>query len=441
MTYIIPKQDIILCQQNYAQCKNPKTEECEKVEKFIWKTKNRMEVSLITYGARLTSIKIPDRNGLMEDVLYGYDKFEDYACDGIFNFGAIIGPVSGIIKNAEYCMDGRYHKVARNLFNKHCLNSGNAGLQNINWIPHVEENDVILSHATDESGGFPAVLLIQIRFSILSTNQIVIKMTARSNKVCPIDLSVQLYINLSSHKSGKSEFKNHLVNVNATQFSQKDENGLFKKTLSDVANTKYDLRKLTEVNTLLDEKDEGFDMIYKIDTENSLTDENHNLPMVMRAIHASSGRIMEIFSNQPALYLSSCPEFPEENLTVDASQSENSSTENLTLEYLRTKLTEKEISFFKCRVESDEVDAKVQNNQKNDGCNSINCKENNNRDLIGRDRTRYSQNSAFSISCHNFPNAVNHLTKYPEILLKPGSVYENVTILKFKVHVLKGLEE
>jgi len=430
-------QDVILCRQNFAKWKNPKTGNCENVEQFTWTTKSRMEVSLITFGARIMSIKLPDRNGDCKDILLGYDSFEDYVRDGKYNFGAIIGPVAGIIKNSEYCMNGRYHKLPRNLNNKHCMNSGKNGLQRVNWMSHIDGNDVILSHTTDGTDGFPAIILIQIIFSVSSKNQLTMKMTARSNKVTPIDLSQQLYINLASHDEGGNELKDYLIRINSTKYRRKDDDGIFKKTSEEIEN---DLRNLTEVRHLIDNGSKLLDNLYEIDRDN-LIDDDSNLPMVMQAIHASSGRIIEIFSNQPALYLSLCPEFPGRELKIDGNFEEKSSTENLTLEYLRSKLTEKEIEFFKCRLDADTVDVKPREVPKFDECPVIEITEEADKELTGKNGTRYFQNSAFSISCHNFPNAVNHQKKSPEILLKPGSVYENVTILKFKVHILTTLDE
>ncbi|XP_070505481.1 galactose mutarotase-like [Chironomus tepperi] len=422
-------QDVILCRENYAKWKNPKTKLCKNVEKFTWTTKNRMEVSLITFGARLISIKLPDRNGECKDVLHGYDNFEDYAKDGKFHFGATIGPVAGIIKNSEYCMNGRYHKVPRNYKNKHCMNSGKNGLQRVNWMSHIDGTDVILSHATDGTNGFPAIILIQIIFSVSSKNHLTIKMTARSNKVTPIDLSQQLYINLASHDGGDNELKDHLISINSSKFRRKDDEGIFKKSFEKI---ETDLRNLTEVRQLIDNESKSLDCLYEIDNDELI----ESIPMVMQAIHPSSGRIIEIFSNQPALYLSLCPEFPVRESEEDEKADQKSSTENLTLEYLRTKLTEKEIEFFKCRADTEAVDLKPREVSIVDECPTIPVSEEVDKEIIGKDGTKYFQNCGFSISCHNFPNAVNHQNRYPEILLKPGSVYENVTILKFKVHVL-----
>ncbi|KAG5676046.1 hypothetical protein PVAND_005900 [Polypedilum vanderplanki] len=416
------KGEIILCRCEFGKFKNPKNDECEIVEKFTWKTKNRMEISVMTFGASLIEIKIPNRDGVMEDILMGYDNFEDYARDGKFLFGSVCGPLCGIIKNAEYCLNGRYHKLPRNFNKDHCINCGNSGFHRQNWIPYVDGTNVILSYTTDGNNGFPAIILIQILFSVSSNNEILIKTTARSNKVTPVDMGIQLYFNLASHKAGEDQLMEHLIKIDSSKFYQKLENGFFDKCPKQLCN--FNKNNLHNLKEIIDEN-ESFDCFYEIEKS------EEKLPMILRAIHVLSGRTIEIYSNQPAIEINTCTQFPKNELQ------QKSSTEHLTLEYLKSKLTEKEIEFFKCCVDTDKINVKKQKCSK-DECLSIEIDEELKGPIIGKENAEYCKNYGLSILCHNFPNAVKHQKKFPEILLKPGAVYENVLMLKFKVHVEKS---
>lgn len=414
-------EDIILCHKTIAQWTNPKTESIENIEQFIWKTKSRMEISVITFGARLTSIKIPDRFGTLNDILLGHDTFEDYEKDTTNEFGAVIGPVSGIIKNAEYCIKGRYHKVPRNYLNQHCLDSGSNNLQRSNWSSHIDGKEVILSQVTDGTNGFPAVFLIQVTYSVTSNNHVMIRMTARSNKVATIDLSIKLYLNLMSHGSGPEELENHLVCINSSKYNEKDDKGIFKRSFVDICESDVEIKIVKEVKEIFKKAEGTFNRAYAIDME-YLNDEEINIPMAMRIIHPTSGRILEIFTNQSTLYVSTCPDFPEDE---SGKELERSSSERLTMEYLRTKLTEQEIKYFQCK------DPKC----KNEECEVEKIED---LRLHGKDGAIYVKNCAFCVSCHNQPNAPNHQKKCPDVILKPGAVYENVMVLKFRVHVLES---
>lgn len=213
---------ITLCKTVFGKWKNPKTNCCEIVDKFTWKTANRLEVSLITFGASLTEIKVPDRDGVSEDILMGYYNLEDYIRDGKHSFGSTTGLVSGVIKGGIYCLKGKLYRLGRNYKENHCLNSGAKGFHRINWSSFVDGTDVILSHATEDSRAFPGIVLVQILFSVTANNKLIIKTTARSNQVTPVDISNQLYFNLASHDAGEAQLMEHLVTVNACEMCKKN---------------------------------------------------------------------------------------------------------------------------------------------------------------------------------------------------------------------------
>jgi galactose mutarotase-like enzyme len=408
---------VILCRSAFGKWKNPKNDVCEVVEKFTWKTINRLEISAMTFGASLLTVKIPNRDGVAEDILLGFDNFEDYAKDGALLFGAVTGPVSGIIKNAEYCMRGRYHKLSRNFKKQHCINSGiSEGFHKKNWIPHVEGTDVVLSHATDGSNGFPAIILTQILFSVSPTNRLMIRMTARSNKVTPIDLGFRFFFNLASHGAGEDELMEHLMKVESSKCYRKLNSGFFSKTpmVSDL----YERKQLQHI---IGKDESSIDCIYEVDKSDAC------IPLAMRVVHVDSGRMIEIHTNQAALELNTCSQLEQRE------EKKKSSTEHLTLEYLKSKLTDKEIEFFKCCVDCDKVQVK----RPDDECPVINVDDEVKTPVQGKNGAKYYQNSGLSVLCHNFPNAINHQKKHPNILLKPGSVYENIVVMKFKVHVLE----
>lgn len=101
-----------LTQCAFGRVKNSKTGKCETVEKFTWKTVNRLEVSVITFGASLIEVRAPNREGHSEDILLGYDSFGDYLTDAKNLFGSIVGPVSGFIEKGEFCIEGKLHFVS-----------------------------------------------------------------------------------------------------------------------------------------------------------------------------------------------------------------------------------------------------------------------------------------------------------------------------------------
>lgn len=417
---------VVLKQSRFGSVLNPQTKLREKVKKFTWKTVNRLEVSLITFGARLIEIKIPDRKGKAEDILMGCQELDDYLADNNFKLGAAIGPISGIIKNGEFCLKGKIHRVRKNFQNRHCKDGGEQSFSKVNWSSFVDGSDVILSHATDGTNGFPGIVLVQILFSVKSNNSIAIKTSARSNQVTPIDISHRLFFNLSSHGAGESELYKHLFTVASRKVQEQNDDGLFKKASSNDS-------KDVSLETLA--AGESINKLYISEEKSS----DNGKAFVLRAVHPTSGRVLEVYSNQPTLHFSTCSEFPVKEDEFSDGRSDGDSFKPFTLDYLRTKLTEKEIEYFKCRVDSDSM---KMNSRRDVDEQLYNCKhmksendETINQIIKGKDGATYYKNSGFSISCQNFPNAVNHQRSHPDILLQPGQVYENVLELKFEIHV------
>lgn len=414
---------VVLYSSEFGKWKNPKTGIEELVEKFIWKTANLLEISIITFGARFASIKVPDRYGNVKDILMGFDNLEGYLNDENQYFGSTIGPVSGIIKNARFCINGSYQIVPRNFKSKHCLNGGSFGFSSINWIPFVDGTDLVLSHmSTETENFFPGSTLVQILVQVKSSNEMLIKLTARSSQMTPIDLSNRLFFNLAGHDAGSSEMMNHVITINANKVCTKHLDGLFKKTQIDVDGKDFDLRKPKKVGKV------SYDHIYIAEKDQKF---------IVRIVHPL-GRVLEIDSNQQTVYFSTCSEFPENEPIIIDDASAYDSTEHLTMDYLRTKLTEKEIAFFRCRTDRT-VSFKFNNKnicEENltKPCAPLKDENVNHEPIRGKNNSIYYKNSGFFMSFQNFPNAVNHKKHYSDIILKPGSVYENVMILKFGIH-------
>ena len=436
-----------LCRSIFGKYKNCKTGSEEIVEKFTWKTVNRLEIALISFGATLTSIKAPDRNGNVADILLGFDDLEKTLLDDKCFFGSTFGRVSGLVKNGEYCMKGKYYQCPKNFKKKHMKNGGALGFHKVNWLPTVvNETDVVLSHVSEHmTNGFPGNLLVQIVFSVSANNNLKISMSARSNLETPVNLSNRLYFNLASHDSGKDELLDHIININSSKVCMNCE-GIFKKKSLDVGLTDYNLRVPTTISDKIDKIPDGtFNHLYIIDGDPT-PNTKKSLQFVSRIIYPSNGRVLEIFSNQPTVHFSTCAHFPEEENVLENPDEElpkTDSMEYLTLDYLRQKLTDKEIRFFKCQLDTDSLKLSQKINVSEENiCLDLNKILNEDQDdevstepIKGKDESIYTKNCGFFLECQHFPNAVNHQRQYPDIILKPGMVYENNLLLKFGIHI------
>ena len=317
-------EKVNLCRSIFGKYKNCKTESEEIVDKFTWKTVNRLEVSLISFGATLTSIKAPDRDGNVADILLGFDDLESILLDDKCFFGCTFGRVSGVIKNGEFCIKGKYYRCSKNFKKKHMRNGGTLGFHKVNWMSTVvNETDVVLSHVSEHmENGFPGILLVQIIFSVSANNNLKISMSARSNLETPVNLSNRLYFNLASHDSGSEELLDHIININSSKVCMNCE-GVFKKKSMDVGLSDYNLRIPTTIGKKIDKVSEGaFNHLYIIDEDHPTPENKKSVHFVSRIIYPINGRVLEVSSNQPTVHFSTCAHFPDKETVFENPEEE-----------------------------------------------------------------------------------------------------------------------
>lgn len=116
---------------------------------------NGIQVSLLNYGGILTKLVVPDREGKLENIVLGYQNFEDYEQDSNY-FGAIIGRVAGRIENASFELDGKTYQLKTNEGNHH-LHGGESAFHQVIWDAMSFQNDdeagVKLSHTGSDDAG------------------------------------------------------------------------------------------------------------------------------------------------------------------------------------------------------------------------------------------------------------------------------------------------
>ncbi len=154
---------------------------------------------MISYGAIITSIKVPDREGKLADVVLGFDDIPGYKNPLNPYFGAIIGRVANRIANAEFTIDGVTYHVTKN-FPWGQLHGGKIGFDKFNWISHVEGTALYLSHLNEDGfEGYPGHVLTTLKYQLLPDNTFSLSISATSTKSTPINLTNHSYFNLAGH--------------------------------------------------------------------------------------------------------------------------------------------------------------------------------------------------------------------------------------------------
>lgn len=287
------------------------------IKRFTWKNSNRIQVQVITFGATITSVRYPNKKGIIEDVVLGFDEINSYRTYHNFNFGSTIGRVANYIKRGSFTLGKKIINLNCNS-GKHHYNGGAKGFEQAIWNDHVNGNKLILSHLSpDNDEGYPGDLLVFATFELTDANEFRIEYRATVSKPTIINITNHCYFNLAGHASGESELRRHTIMINADCHIKLDDDSLPTGEIQSVLNTDYDMQTPTKVDALL----------HKLsDLNNNLCVnrgiEQQGITFIGRLYHKPSGRIIEVYSNQYGVQIDTANNLP---LVIESLQIQESS--------------------------------------------------------------------------------------------------------------------
>lgn len=267
------------------------------VYKYILKNHNGMEVEVITYGAIITSIRVPDSEGEPGDVVLGFDNLENYLGDHPY-FGAIVGRVCNRIRNARFELNGKVFQVAANEGSNH-LHGGIHGFDKKLWDASTEKSpdqvSLILDYkSADGEEGYPGTLLTEVEYSLNDKNELGIACRARTDKPTHVNLTNHTYFNLNNCKGTVYE---HELFIDSDQITELDSESIPTGRILKVENTPFDFRLPEPIGKRIGEIEPGYDINYVLDYE------NRDLKRVAALYDPQSGRSMEVLTTLPGIQL------------------------------------------------------------------------------------------------------------------------------------------
>lgn len=167
-------------------------EDFDSIRLYPLQNSNGMVVRITNYGAIITSIVVPDRDGRMADVALGYDRVEDYinAVDKPY-FGAIVGRYGNRIAKGQFTLDGKTFDLATNNGPNH-LHGGVIGFDKVVWDAKFDKaaRALTLSYlAKDREEGYPGNLDIRVTYTLTDHNAIVVDYHATTDQATPVNLT------------------------------------------------------------------------------------------------------------------------------------------------------------------------------------------------------------------------------------------------------------
>ena len=226
---------------------------------YTMRNSKGMEVCITNFGARIVSIMVPDRKGVMHDVVLGYDNIAQYADRVNFSsdFGAAIGRYANRINKGQITVDGKTIQLPQNNYG-HCLHGGPTG-----WQYRVYDgrqlNDSTLQMtllSPDGDNNFPGAVTATVTYTLTHDNAIDIRYEATTTKKTVINMTNHSYFNLNGDPSHDGE--NQMLYINADRYTPADTTYMTTGEELSVAGTPMDFRRFTALSK--DINNQQFDM-------------------------------------------------------------------------------------------------------------------------------------------------------------------------------------
>ncbi len=274
----------------------------QEVSLFTLKNAAGMTAKISEYGGILVALTAPDRDGDFADVVLGCDSLENYV-KGTPYFGAIVGRYANRIAGGSFTLDGETYTLAKNN-GQNSLHGGLVGFDKKVWVATTldrEEPALKLSYlSVDGEEGYPGNLSIEVTYSLQANNALRIDYRVVTDKVTVLNLTNHSYFNLGE----ESDVLNHEVTIFADKFLPVDANIIPTGELKSVIGTPFDFTESHTIGERIDDvSDEQIKLGSGYDHCYVLTETDSDLKLAARIYEPQSGRLMHVFTTEPAMQL------------------------------------------------------------------------------------------------------------------------------------------
>ncbi|ASV29215.1 aldose epimerase family protein [Maribacter cobaltidurans] len=290
-------ETVTITQSDYGE-----TQDGEKVTMFSLKNEGGIEVDIITYGGRITSLRTPDKDGNMENVVLGFDDLAQYEKDNPF-FGALIGRYGNRIAKGKFSIGEEDYTLAQNN-GENSLHGGIKGFDKQVWDAKTEEgNDsvsLILTYLSkDMEEGFPGNLSTTVTYTLHNNNSLDVLYEATTDKATVVNLTQHAYFNLSGDFS--NTILDHVVEIDADAYLPVDSGLIPTGELRPVEGTPFDFREPKTVGQDISEENEQLKLGGGYDHCWVLNDQQAGFRKVASAYHPATGRFLEVSTDEPGI--------------------------------------------------------------------------------------------------------------------------------------------
>jgi len=274
----------------------------KKTDLFILRNKKGIISELTNYGARVVSLWVPDINGSFDDIVLGCSTLDDYISIKERYFGATIGRYANRIKNGKFKINNTDFILKKNNGPNH-LHGGNIGYNDVVWEGKQLDNQTVefkyLSKNMEE--GYPGNLNVKVIYHLSDQNELKIEYFANADEPTYVNLTHHSFFNLLG--AGNGNINNHLLYINAKSFTPIDSKLIPTGKIELAEGTPFDFNTLTKIGKRLNDEDEQLKFGNGYDHNFVLNNSNSTDILAARVIEKKSGRILEVYTNEPGMQL------------------------------------------------------------------------------------------------------------------------------------------
>ena len=268
------------------------------VQLYTLTNKNGLIAKISNYGAIVTELHAPDRNGRLADVVLGFDNLDGYLAGHPY-FGAIVGRVANRIRNAEFALEGSRYTLAPN-DKPHHLHGGRKGWDKVVWTVKTADTadgpSVELTYVSrDGEEGYPGTVTARTVYTLTNNNELKVEMEATTDRTTVVNMAHHSYWNLAGHGSGT--VLDHVLTLHADRYTPGTPMVPDGRVLP-VAKTPFDFTAGKRIGQDLQAaggNPTGYDHNFVVNGE------PNRLRAVARLEDPASGRVMTLSADQPGV--------------------------------------------------------------------------------------------------------------------------------------------
>lgn len=272
------------------------------IEQFTLSGAGDIELRTITYGGIITSLRVPDRHGGMDDIVLGHDTLDGYLNQSPY-FGAIIGRYANRIARGRFTLDGVPHQLTTN-DGPHHLHGGKNGLDRVVWSAepvHDGRAGVAFSYISpDGDQGYPGTLSARVTYTLTDRDELVLEYVATTDQPTPVNLTQHSYWNLAGATA--PPVLDHALTIDAAHYTPADASLIPTGAIAPVADTPFDFRSPLPIGARIAEDDEqlrhgrGYDHNFVLSRAPAGA-----LRHAARLTEATSGRVLDMHTTEPGV--------------------------------------------------------------------------------------------------------------------------------------------